>query len=246
MRVPQSGDGKHCSHRHLTSCERTIPALRRYSAASVINLRRAFASLASGERGDDAECSYVVEIQWVVPAFDDSCRRPCISYWGILTTPAALAFSLSSGHAGCVSLRNRAASAADRLVWRLDANGLTMRLAFDDDQRRQINDVLVRSTTGWVDPAGWEPADHFVHADRSSTGGAARVPRWLVLPGDLTRTSAALWYRRFDLTTGLAFRCCAGADFRHRKRSSPTIPTKKPRASAGLGPRACPVPSTRR
>jgi hypothetical protein len=47
------------------------------------------------------------------------------------------------------------------LVWCLDTNGLTMRLAFDDGPAEEIDSVLVRST-GWLDPAGWEPADEAI------------------------------------------------------------------------------------
>jgi hypothetical protein len=79
-----------------------------------------------------------------------------------------------------------------RLVWRLDANGLTTRLAFDDGPAEEIDSVLVRST-GWLDPAGWELADH---AYMQSETQSALLAYLAGLPCPvINRTSAALWYR---------------------------------------------------
>lgn len=82
-----------------------------------------------------------------------------------------------------------------RLVWRLDANGLTMRLAFDDEPAEAIDSVLVRST-GWVDPAGWQPADH-AYMQSESQAALLACLAGLSCPV-INRTSAALWYRHFN------------------------------------------------
>jgi hypothetical protein len=79
-----------------------------------------------------------------------------------------------------------------RLVWSLDAGNLTIRLALDDGRAEEIDSVLVRST-GWLDPAGWEPADHAymqaeVHATLLAYLAGLSCPV-------INRTSAALWYR---------------------------------------------------
>lgn len=79
-----------------------------------------------------------------------------------------------------------------RLVWRLDAKSLTTSLAFDDCPEEEIDSVLVRST-GWLDPVGWEPADH---AYMQSEAHAALLA-WLagLSCPVINRASAALWYR---------------------------------------------------
>jgi hypothetical protein len=79
-----------------------------------------------------------------------------------------------------------------RLVWRLDANGLATSLAFDDGPAEEIESVFVRST-GWLDPSGWEPADH---AYMQSETHAALLAYLAGLPCPvINRASAALWYR---------------------------------------------------
>lgn len=78
-----------------------------------------------------------------------------------------------------------------RLDWRLDDDGLTSRLAFDDDPA-EIAGVLVRGTP-WVDPASWAPEDHaYMQAEM-----LAATLAWLAgLPCPVVnRPSAALWYR---------------------------------------------------
>ena len=78
-----------------------------------------------------------------------------------------------------------------RLVWRLDAAGLASRLNWDD-QEAELAGVLVRGT-GWLDPAGWDPADHaYMQAEM-----LAATLAWLTgLPCPVVnRPSAALWYR---------------------------------------------------
>jgi hypothetical protein len=79
-----------------------------------------------------------------------------------------------------------------RWAWRLGADGVSTRLAPDDGPSVDIDGVLVRSN-GWVDPAGWEPADH---AYMQSEVHAALLA-WLAgLPCPVVnRASAALWYR---------------------------------------------------
>ncbi len=79
-----------------------------------------------------------------------------------------------------------------RLVWRLDVNGLTTRLALDDGPAEEIDSVLVRST-GWLDPAGWEPADHAYMQSETQ----AALLAWLagLSCPVINRLSAALWYR---------------------------------------------------
>jgi hypothetical protein len=79
-----------------------------------------------------------------------------------------------------------------RLVWRLDANGLTTRLAFSDDPAEEIDSVLVRST-GWLDPAGWEPADH-AYMQSETQAALLACLAGLSCPV-VNRASAALWYR---------------------------------------------------
>ena len=78
-----------------------------------------------------------------------------------------------------------------RLVWRLDDDGLASRLNWDD-QEAELAGVLVRGT-GWLDPAGWAPADHaYMQAEMLAVTLA-----WLAgLPCPVVnRPSAALWYR---------------------------------------------------
>jgi len=79
-----------------------------------------------------------------------------------------------------------------RLFWHLDSNGLTTRLTFDDGPAEEIESVFVRST-GWLDPNGWEPADH---AYMQSETHAALLACLAGLPCPvINRASAALWYR---------------------------------------------------
>jgi hypothetical protein len=82
-----------------------------------------------------------------------------------------------------------------RLVWSLDAGDLAIRLAFDDGPSEEIDSVLIRSS-GWIDPAGWEPADHaYMQAETHATLLAclASFPCPVI-----NRPSAALWYRPFN------------------------------------------------
>jgi hypothetical protein len=79
-----------------------------------------------------------------------------------------------------------------RLIWHLDSNGLTTRLTLDDGPAEEIESVFVRST-GWLDPNGWEPADH---AYMQSETHAALLACLAGLPCPvINRASAALWYR---------------------------------------------------
>lgn len=88
-----------------------------------------------------------------------------------------------------------------RLTWRLDAGDLKITLALDDGPAEEVESVLVRST-GWLDPAGWEPVDHaYMQAEVHATLLAclAGLPCPVI-----NRPSAALWYR--PLNSLLAWR----------------------------------------
>jgi hypothetical protein len=79
-----------------------------------------------------------------------------------------------------------------RLDWRLDGAGLSSRLTWDGLPAAEIDGVLVRST-GWVDPEGWEPADHaYMQAEVR-----AATLAWLagLTCPVVNRPDAALWYR---------------------------------------------------
>jgi hypothetical protein len=79
-----------------------------------------------------------------------------------------------------------------RLVWRLDDADLESRLALDGPSRETTSSVLVRDV-GWLDPAGWDPADHaYMQAET-----LAALLAWLAsVPCPvINRPSAALWYR---------------------------------------------------
>ena len=71
-----------------------------------------------------------------------------------------------------------------RFAWRLDIDGLGPSITVDS--------MLVRSTC-WVDPEGWEPADHaYMQSEIQAT-----LLAWLAglhCPM-VDRSSAALWYR---------------------------------------------------
>ena len=79
-----------------------------------------------------------------------------------------------------------------RFVWRLDGDRVTTHFALDDGPPICIDSVLVRST-GWIDPDGWEPADHvYMQSELQAT-----LLAWLAglhCPV-VNRSSAALWYR---------------------------------------------------
>jgi hypothetical protein len=78
-----------------------------------------------------------------------------------------------------------------RLVWRLDAAGLTSSL-YPDLADTEIAGILVRDT-GWLDPAGWDAADHaFMQAEVRAVTLA-----WLagLACPVVNRPDAALWYR---------------------------------------------------
>jgi hypothetical protein len=94
-----------------------------------------------------------------------------------------------------------------RLVWSLDRGDLTIRLVLDDGRAEEIDSVLVRST-GWLDPAGWEPADH-AYMQAEMHAALLAVLAGLPCPV-INRTSAALWYRPFNSLLawrGLLRRC---------------------------------------
>ena len=79
-----------------------------------------------------------------------------------------------------------------RFVWRLDGDRVTTHFALDDGPPTCIDSVLVRST-GWIDPDGWETADHvYMQSELQAT-----LLAWLAglhCPV-VNRSSAALWYR---------------------------------------------------
>ncbi len=81
---------------------------------------------------------------------------------------------------------------AARLDWRLDANGLTTRIALNDSPAEEIDSVLVRST-GWLDPAGWAPADH-AYMQSETQAALLACLTGLSCPV-INRASASLWYR---------------------------------------------------
>jgi hypothetical protein len=79
-----------------------------------------------------------------------------------------------------------------RLTWHLDEAGLDSCLALDGVSPETISSVLVRHA-GWLEPAGWDPADHaYMQAETQAT-----LLAWLAgLPCPvINRASAALWYR---------------------------------------------------
>jgi len=79
-----------------------------------------------------------------------------------------------------------------RLAWRLDDAGLDSLIALDGLRPEKVSSVLVRDP-GWLDPAGWDPADHvYMQAETQ-----AALLAWLAgLPCPvINRVSAALWYR---------------------------------------------------
>ena len=79
-----------------------------------------------------------------------------------------------------------------RFAWRLDDTGLENRLALDGLTPTTISSVLVRDA-GWLDPAGWDPADHaYMQAETRAV-----LLAWLAgLPCPvINRAPAALWYR---------------------------------------------------
>jgi hypothetical protein len=79
-----------------------------------------------------------------------------------------------------------------RFAWRLDDAGLENSLALDGLKPTTISSVLVRDT-GWLDPDGWDLADHaYMQAETRAV-----LLAWLAgLPCPvINRASAALWYR---------------------------------------------------
>jgi hypothetical protein len=79
-----------------------------------------------------------------------------------------------------------------RLIWRLDDADLESRLALDGVTCETVSGVLVRDV-GWLDPVGWDPADHaYMQAET-----LAAMLAWLAsLPCPMiNRPSAAFWYR---------------------------------------------------
>lgn len=79
-----------------------------------------------------------------------------------------------------------------RLAWRLDDAGLDSRLALDGLSPETISSVLVRDA-GWLDPAGWDPADHAYMQAKTQ----AALLAWLagLLCPVINRACAPLWYR---------------------------------------------------
>lgn len=78
-----------------------------------------------------------------------------------------------------------------RLTWRLDASGLSSNLC-PDVPDTAISGVLVRDT-GWLEPDGWDAADHaYMQAELRAVTLA-----WLagLACPVLNRPDAALWYR---------------------------------------------------
>ena len=78
-----------------------------------------------------------------------------------------------------------------QLTWRLDAAGLASSL-YPDTPDIAIAGVLVRDT-GWLDPAGWDAADHaYMQAELRAVTLA-----WLagLACPVINRPDAALWYR---------------------------------------------------
>jgi hypothetical protein len=78
-----------------------------------------------------------------------------------------------------------------QLQWRLDATGLTSSL-YPDVPDAAIDGVLVRDT-GWLEPAGWDAADHaYMQAELRAVTLA-----WLagLACPVINRPDAALWYR---------------------------------------------------
>ncbi|WP_144299614.1 ATP-grasp domain-containing protein [Elioraea rosea] len=79
-----------------------------------------------------------------------------------------------------------------RFTWRLDAHGVTTLLALDDGPPLSVESVFIRHVP-WLDPGGWEPADH---AYMQSEMQAALLAWLAALPCPVVnRPSAALWYR---------------------------------------------------
>jgi hypothetical protein len=82
-----------------------------------------------------------------------------------------------------------------RLSWRLDTDRSESRLAWDEDAALgddAIEGVLVRDV-GWVDPAGWQPAD-LAYA-QAETQAALLGWLWSLRCPVVNRYPAATWYR---------------------------------------------------
>ena len=97
-----------------------------------------------------------------------------------------------------------------RFAWRLNDAESTSRLGWDDDPQLpddEIAGVLVRGT-GWIDPAGWEPAD--LAYMQAETQAALLAWIWSLACPVVNRFPSALWYRpRAPLLSwqGLLRRC---------------------------------------
>jgi hypothetical protein len=79
-----------------------------------------------------------------------------------------------------------------RLIWRLDAAGLSSSYTSPDFDDEEIDSVLVRDIAG-IEPEGWDPADHsYMQSEMYAT-----LLAWLEgLPCRvINRRPAALWYR---------------------------------------------------
>lgn len=82
-----------------------------------------------------------------------------------------------------------------RFAWRLDGAKSASRFAWGDDEPIDGDDldgVLVR-TTGWIEPAGWEPSD--LAYMQAETQAALLGWLWSLACPVVNRLSSALWYR---------------------------------------------------
>lgn len=82
-----------------------------------------------------------------------------------------------------------------RFAWRLDNAESSSQFAWDDEQPIEDDDldgVLVRST-GWLEPAGWEPAD--LAYMQAETQAALLGWLWSLACPVVNRFPSALWYR---------------------------------------------------
>jgi hypothetical protein len=97
-----------------------------------------------------------------------------------------------------------------RFAWRLNNAESTSQLAWDEEQPiadDEIAGVLVRGT-GWIEPAGWEPAD--LAYMQAETQAALLAWIWSLACPVVNRFPSALWYRpRVPLLSwqGLLRRC---------------------------------------
>jgi len=82
-----------------------------------------------------------------------------------------------------------------RFSWRLDSAASASQFAWGDEEPiagDDLDSVLVR-TTGWIDPAGWEPAD--LAYMQAETQAALLGWLWGLACPVVNRLPSALWYR---------------------------------------------------